>query len=188
MKITRLLAPVLSVGLSCLVLSGCRSLLRSSADTAAASDLKRILFYSQVPRDVEQVVVAYPGNNRPIYTITGANLFKELDRLVEFKPSELYPPCDCFGTAAILFVKGGEVYGSWKFAGGSFFARTAVTIETDKRIADWFASKGVAEFRDWVGKDSVDGFSRMPSLYELGLDYLVKRQNPDGSWGEGNST
>jgi len=158
-----------------------------------AHEAKQWVFYERIPRDLDRVDVTLPYSGNVIYSIRGTNLFAELDSILEFKPGALeITEHGCGGLADILFYRQSERCARWNFGHGTFWILVgALSEESEKRLADWFAGKGVKEFQLWLGNEDAEGFPRppkKPTAYEKGLDWLAKKQNQDGSWGEAESS
>ncbi|MBU4459367.1 MAG: hypothetical protein KJ579_02270 [Verrucomicrobia bacterium] len=139
-----------------------------------------------MPPDLDEIEVANPYSGEAVHTIRGSGLFRELDAIVRFHANGRMVKHACMGSAIIRFKRKGEVFGAWGFAHGTFFFGDWATPATERRLADWFAAKGVKEFREWVGKDGSGSGLSFPirkTANVRGLDYLASQQRGDGSWG-----
>lgn len=161
---------------------GCQS---TKNKTEINKEMKQTLFYEIVPRDVDEISIANPHTKEIIYTIKGKNIFTELDSIVKFKKDANIKKHGCLGSADIYFKRDGKIVGAWNFAHGAFFGEYLTTSDVEIRLADWFANKGVVEFKKWLGKNGGFPPPRTGILPEL--NYLKLHQNADGSWGDRES-
>ena len=152
MRYWRPVAGVLVLGL---ITAGC-ALVATSARGAA--DARQRFFYEVVPFDVDEIVVVDPRSRATVYRIREPGMFAELDGILEFNSQDGPTTHECLGEADIHFLVNGRAKGSWHFAHGTFFVGGWVSAETDRRLAAWFASKGVKEFSEWVGREQAAGF------------------------------
>ena len=170
---------ILLILLSAIFAGGCRT---ASPKSLA---MKERYFYSQIPRDIDEITIANPHSKETEYTIKGDNLFNELESIIEYSESweEMYH--GCYGGADIHFKRKGKIHYSWNWAHGKFFVRGEVTPETEKRLTDWFEEKGVPVFKRWA-EEGRSGFS-FKNVGHRALDYLRNNQNSDGFWGNPSS-
>jgi len=124
--------------------------------TITGAELKQMYFLGKVPSDIDRVHITdvypagEPSNQKILCEISGKELFRELEHILEFNDKRLrdFGSHGCHGDANIYFLaKSDRSPTYWTFAHGHFFHNELLTPESNDRLLDWFESKGYNQFR-----------------------------------------